>query len=145
MYNQIHLLHRFFSLKDVVKHKKCSIFLTLTLYKSTAVFKFTLISNRVFLFVLGFDSKYSRSFFHVSRQCTFQVAPKFHKNALRNQIACLSAGRTHHLLQLNLQHHKIFMTHYFQHCVRHQNVCSIIHMNFFTSQSNSIVMLYLSI
>ena len=36
--HKIHFhIHRFFSLKDSVKHKKCRIFLTLTLYKNTVV------------------------------------------------------------------------------------------------------------
>ena len=39
------VVHRLFSLKDSVKHKKCSIFLTMTLYKNHVVFKFTLILN----------------------------------------------------------------------------------------------------
>ena len=55
-------VQRFFSLKDGVKHKKYSIFLTLTLYQNTVVFKFTWISNDS-SWKMGFHDEYASNMF----------------------------------------------------------------------------------
>ena len=56
------IIHRLFSLKDRVKHKKCSICLTMTLYKNAAVFKFTWISNDLSS-QMGFHDEYVSNVF----------------------------------------------------------------------------------
>ena len=50
-------IHTFFSLRDGVRHKKCNVFLTLTLYENTAVSKFTWNSNNSSL-KMGFHDEY---------------------------------------------------------------------------------------